>query len=270
VTESQFSAGASEVGSLITITDVTDQEQYRRELERQNERLESFASMLSHDLRNPLSVAAGHLEMAREAQADRPATTSTQSGTAAGDVTTVAEPDHLEIVAESHDRMEALIEDVLTLARQGQPIDETELVDLEDLVGQCWNMVSTGEATLEVETEDRFVEADPERLQQLLENLFRNAIEHGTNGRREALTISVGILEDESGFYVEDDGVGIPEGDRQSVLESGYTTAEGGTGFGLAIVADIASAHDWTVEVTESAEGGARFEFRGVTLDARP
>ncbi len=89
-------------------------------------------------------------------------------------------------------------------------------------------------------------------------------------GRTGRADDSVGILEDESGFYVEDDGVGIPEGHRQSVLESGYTTAEGGTGFGLAIVADIASAHDWTVEVTESADGGARFEMRGVTLDARP
>ncbi|OYR57107.1 hypothetical protein DJ71_26370, partial [Halorubrum sp. E3] len=75
----------------------------------------------------------------------------------------------------------------------------------------------------------------------------------------------VGDLPD--GFYVEDDGPGIPEAERDDVFESGHTTAEDGTGFGLAIVREIVEAHGWSVAVAEGAAGGARFEFTGVDRD---
>jgi signal transduction histidine kinase len=71
----------------------------------------------------------------------------------------------------------------------------------------------------------------------------------------------VGALPD--GFYVEDDGPGIPPDERDDVLKSGFTTSDEGTGFGLAIVCQIADAHDWSVEIVEGSEGGARFEFHG-------
>ncbi len=63
---------------------------------------------------------------------------------------------------------------------------------------------------------------------------------------------------------VEDDGPGIPEADRESVFEAGFSTANEGNGFGLAIVQQIAEAHGWTVTVSESEAGGARFEFTGI------
>jgi signal transduction histidine kinase len=94
----------------------------------------------------------------------------------------------------------------------------------------------------------------------VLENLFRNAIEHG----RSDVTIRVGTLSDETGFYVEDDGPGIPSDTRDEVFEQGYSTADDGTGFGLSIVREIAEAHGWEISATDSAEGGARFEIRGV------
>ena len=150
-----FTADQTRLGQSITFTDITDRERYRSELERQNQRLEQFASMVSHDLRNPLNVATGRLELARED----------------------CDSEHLEIMDTALDRMEALIEDVLTLARQGQPIDETDHVSLSAVVKQCWEVVDTQKATLTVES-DRMIEADPTRLQQLLENLFRNAIDH--------------------------------------------------------------------------------------------
>jgi signal transduction histidine kinase len=65
-------------------------------------------------------------------------------------------------------------------------------------------------------------------------------------------------------IYVADDGCGIPADAREAIFASGYTTAEEGTGFGLAIVGEIVEAHGWTIDVTESTEGGARFEIRGV------
>jgi len=93
-----------------------------------------------------------------------------------------------------------------------------------------------------------------------MENLFRNAIEHGS----EEGTIRVGALADGTGFYVADNGPGIPEDERVDVFESGYSTAEAGTGFGLAIVREITAAHGWEVGVAESHDGGTRFEITGI------
>ena len=103
------------------------------------------------------------------------------------------------------------------------------------------------------------VEADRSRCRQLLENLIRNSVEHVGDG----VSIHVGRLD--GGFYVEDNGPGIDDADREEVFEPGYTTNAGGTGFGLNIVSEIAEAHGWTVEITDSDAGGARFEFTGVT-----
>jgi signal transduction histidine kinase len=207
-----------------------------RQLRRQNERLEEFASVVSHDLRNPLTVARGYLE-------------------ALGDGSAVGE------IRESLDRMETIIEDVLEMARQGGTIEETTPVDLGEAARTAWGNVDTGEATLDVAAEAT-VDADESRFRQLLENLFRNALEHGDAG-----VVRVGPLREDgdlAGLYVEDDGPGIPPEEREDVLEMGYTNSEDGTGFGLAIVAKIADAHGWQPRVTEGSDGGARFEFTGV------
>lgn len=239
LSENPFGADQAQLGRLVTLADISHREQYRRELERQNERLDTFANMISHDLRNPLNVATGRLEFAREE----------------------FDSEDLEAVDRALDRMEELIDDVLTLARQGQPIGETEEVQLESIVEQCWQVVDTAEATLVVDEPLSFM-ADADRLQQLFENLFRNAIEHGGS----EVTISVGPLDRAAGFYVADDGPGIPEPDRDRAFESGYTTNEDGTGFGLTIVKEIAEAHGWTIAATASETGGARFEVTGVEV----
>jgi signal transduction histidine kinase len=242
LTENSFGADRTRLGRLLALTDITHREQYRLELERQNARLEQFAEVVSHDLRNPLNVAEGRLALARE---DR-------------------DSEHLKDAARALSRMDSLVEELLTLARQGQPIEEPEPVTLGAVAGRCWQFVETGAADLAVESDVAFL-ADRDRLQQLLENLFRNAIEHGSG----TATVRVGDLDGEDGFYVADDGEGIPPEKRRRVLESGYSTADEGTGFGLAIVAEIADAHGWTIRVTESRSGGARFEFGEVDVEPR-
>jgi PAS domain S-box-containing protein len=228
----------------------------RERLRRENERLDAFASMVSHDLRNPLAVAEAELQTAREACDDD------------------ALCSHLAEIDRAHDRLNGIVEDVLTMARMGQVVDDEEVapVRLDDVARRAWANVSTDSATLAVETTTSIV-GDQDRLLQVFENLYRNALEHGVGTDHERrgtdaavadLTVHVGDLEDGSGFFVADDGVGIPGGDRETVFEAGYTTADDGTGFGLNIVEDVVEAHGWAVRVTESEWGGARFEILDV------
>lgn len=228
-------------GSLLLLQDITDQRKRQRILERTNERLDQFASVVTHDLRNPLNVAKGRIELAREDDAD----------------------DHLEAVDTALDRMETLIDDVLELARQGQPISETEAVTLSSVARQCWAVIDSHDATLTIDRDCSF-QADNDRLQRLFENLFRNAIEHGGS----EVTIRLGSLSHGGGFYIADDGTGIPEDRRTKVFESGYSTADEGTGLGLSIVEEIVDAHGWNIDVSDSLDGGARFEITAVdTID---
>ncbi|MBB6647053.1 HAMP domain-containing histidine kinase [Halobellus sp. MBLA0160] len=213
----------------------------QEELRSERDRLEEFADIVSHDLRNPLNAASGHLELARDADPE-------------------AVEDHLDRVESALGRMHRILEDTLTLAREGKTAGDTTTVDIGTLTTECWGRVDGIDAELVVE-EAGTIRADPDRLSHVFENLLANAVEHG--GRD--VTVRVGPLGDGDavGFYVEDDGDGIPERERDRVFEKGYS-ADDGTGFGLAIVERIVDAHGWSVRVTEGAAGGARFEITGV------
>lgn len=226
------------------VTDVTERRSHLRELERQNERLDRFASVVSHDLRNPLAVAEGYLQLARE----------------------TGDGEHFDRAADALDRIEELVDDLLELARSGQGVDDVGPVLLSGVVTEAWENVAAGNARLRV-VDDATVRADRNRLCQLAENLFRNALEHGRADERTDMVVSVGTLADGDGFYVEDDGTGIPEDVGDRAFETGVTSADEGTGFGLAIVEEIVAGHDWTVTATEAETGGARFEITGVTTE---
>jgi PAS domain S-box-containing protein len=250
--------GSNMVTALDRVTRTQELRNREQELTEQNRRLETFTSVVSHDLRNPLAVATGHVELAREEAGETPA---------------------LDHAAESLERMDTMIEEILTLARHGETALSPERVELSAVASAAWEMVETGDATLAVEGEQT-ITADRNRIQQLLENLFRNAVEHGSSpdpppGRQDALdhggdgvSVTVGPLDDR-GFYVADDGPGIPADERDAIFDHGYTTTATGTGFGLAIVESIVDAHGGTVSVTESESGGARFEIRNVDVDQR-
>jgi PAS domain S-box-containing protein len=251
-----------------------------RRLEAQNERLSRFASIVSHDLRNPLSVAQGRLKLARTSGDDA----------------------HLDAVADAHDRMGRLVDGLLQLTLT-DGVGETDPLDLSTVARGAWGSVETAAASLVVDA-DRVVHADENRLRQLLENLFRNSVEHGSTAPRSqtrgdrvergstdsrpaagesveresvadrgaddgaAVTVTVGDLP--TGFFVEDDGPGIEPERRSTVFEAGYSTNTEGTGLGLRIVADVAAEHGWTVDVTGGTDGGARFEFTDTDSDADP
>jgi len=236
-----FACGKSRLASeggfgethLYLLTEVTERRRRQRALEAKNDRLDSFAEVLSHDLRNPLSVAAGSAELAREEPA----------------------PEHFDRLDDAHDRMDEIIDTMLTLSRSGQSVADPEVVDIETVVREAWSVIRAPDASLSVAgTAD--IAADPTRLQQLFENLFRNAIEHGGSD----VTVRVGVTE--TGFFVADDGPGIPEDQREAVFTPGTSSATDGTGMGLAIVRTVADGHEWSISVTESESGGARFDVR--------
>jgi PAS domain S-box-containing protein len=220
----------------------------QRQLTRQNTRLEEFASVVSHDLRNPLNVADGRLELAM----------------------TDCDSEHLRQVSRAHDRMAELIDELLTLAREYDMQIDPVLIDLDSFVRSCWSNVDTGPARVDVRF-GRTIRADEARLKRLLENLLRNSVEHATTDDRadadgDGVVITIGALADGAGFYVEDNGPGIPPEKRESIFEYGYSTTSEGTGLGLAIVKQCAEVHGWSINVTEGTDGGARFEITGVDI----
>ena len=260
--------------------DVSALRERERALERERDRLDEFASIVSHDLRNPLQVARSHLEIARDTGGE----------------------DHFDTIERSLRRMETLLEDLLVLAREDGTVDGTEPIDIAALVETCWREDIAGNGSLDLRT-DRTVMAEQSRLRQLFSNLLGNAVEHGSTspdsqarqdalehgspeqsvsrdcaagpgvgegeppGSTDGVEITVGDLP--GGFYVADDGPGIPAEEREQVFESGYSTSDDGTGFGLSIVAEIAEAHGWAVDVVDADGGGARFEITGVDVVER-
>ena len=272
------------VGAILQ--DYTDQHRYERQLVRQNDRLREFTSIISHDLRNPLSVVSGRIDLARE----------------------TGEEEHLAAAEEAIERMESYLVDLLVLARQGQLVGRTELVDLAEAARDAWFVARERDpdAVLELPGRSKRVSADRARLRELLENLSLNRVVHGSTSPRSrahedsvehsstgnralpddvvepcstggpaesesggngdcagttpSVTVTVGPLED--GFYVADDGPGFGETDRGRAFEHGFTTSQDGTGFGLSIVEAICRAHGWDIDPVDGP--GARFELTGI------
>lgn len=224
---------------LAIARDVSEEKAYREQLEARNESLRKFSNIVSHDLRNPLNVAQGRLQLAQEA----------------------CETEHHDAIGQSLDRMEQLIDDLLVLSHEGAELGEQEVVDLGDLASDCWDIVESDTAQLCVNI-DRSVYADRSRLQQVLENLFRNAIEHGGSN----VTVTFGELPSGDGFYIEDSGDGIPPEAEDQLFDTGFSTNPDGTGFGLNIAREVVEAHGWDIDTTNGSVSGARFEVYNVSF----
>ncbi|WP_170155572.1 ATP-binding protein [Halopiger aswanensis] len=229
---------------LVGITfDITALKHQATELEALRDRFDRFASNVRHELKNPLQVASGHLELGRK----------------------TGDGESLAHAATALERIEEVLNDLESIATDeaGDPAERTRT--LEDLVEDVWTVLRTDAATLENEFPPSARTATgTETLRPVFENLFKNALTHGEPD----VTVRIGPLED--GFYVEDTGPGIPESEREAVLEAGYTTASEGDGMGLTLVADVCNQRGWTLEIGRSPEGGARFEITNCPLIREP
>jgi PAS domain S-box-containing protein len=220
------------------ITDLTEREQA---LKRERDRLDEFASVVAHDLRNPLNVAKGRIALARRTD----------------------DAEHLDAADAALERIDRITENVLRLARHGRDIGPLESVSIQSAVDSAWSLVADDADHAELYYRDDElalieIEADYDRLCHLLENLLRNAIVHGG----EAVTVTVETIN--GGFAIEDDGPGIPEKQREAMFSADRSTVDRERRFGLRIVERVADAHGWDIRVTDGADGGARFEITGV------
>jgi signal transduction histidine kinase len=204
----------------------------QRELDRERQRLEELRSLVSHDLRNPINIAAGRLDL----------------------VSTECESEHISHVESALKRLESLADEGLLFVKAGRELDGHSALALQSIAEDCWRLIDDPDASLSVEPST--VYAEPERLRMLLNQLFENSVVHTEH----PVTVSVGPRADERGFYVADDGPGIPADERAHVFDRGYTTVPERDGHGLALVEEIAGALGWAVELTEAS--GTRLEIR--------
>lgn len=223
-------------------TDITEQKRREQQLRTQKQDLEELADVLSHDLRNPLSVAKGYTDLLLED----------------------GEPaDEVEQIADALDRIDQILEDTVTATLQNNDeTGSTEVMPFSDVLRLAWESVPTSDAKLVLPAPEWKIRAHEGRLAQLIENLVRNAVDHV--GRD--VTVRIGILEDAIGFYVEDDGPGLPETIKVQLETPSGLTRERGQGYGLQIVERITDEHGWELHITDAESGGARFEFHGASV----
>ncbi len=219
-------------------------------LEEGRTRERRFVSDASHELRSPIAIIRQHAEVAGA----HPETTSTR--------------DLASLVLSENARLQSLVEDLLLLARMDEYGSDNGLepVDLDDIVLVHMDRIRAvnGRASDPSGISAGRVTGDRRQLDRLVANLVDNAMRYSKN----EIAVSLRENDGEVVLTVDDDGPGIPPGDRRRIFERFVRLDEardrdsGGAGLGLAIVAEVARKHGGVARATDSPLGGSRFEVR--------
>ena len=226
-------------GVLILLHDVT--EQHRNE-----ERRKEFVANVSHELRTPLTNVRSYAETIRDAGDDIPRD---------------MENNFLDIIITETDRMTHIVQDLLTLSRLDA--GSTEMVftrfpfhdAIESVVrSNSLNAKQRGhELTYVPEGELPLITGDRSRLEQVMMNILGNAIKYTPDGGH--IRVTAGAGPDTAWMEVRDDGIGIPEKDRERIFDRFYrvdkarSRESGGTGLGLSIAREIVQRHHGTISL---------------------
>ena len=232
---------------------VAQLERQNRELARSNAELDSFASIASHDLAQPLQVVAGYLELL-QTQYDGVLDERGRRWVAAA--------------VANMERMRVLVRDILHFARIGSAGGAAGAADLGQLCHEAVDALSAAIAERDaVVTIGALptVSGDSTQLRQVFQNLIANAIKFVAPGVRPEVSVGAEATEDGWRLWVLDNGVGVEPGMREHVFEM-FTrappTEAGGTGLGLAICWKLVARHGGTVWIENNPAGsGARFCF---------
>jgi signal transduction histidine kinase len=229
------------------------QEELIQELENRNAEMESFTYTVSHDLKSPLITVSGFLYLLKEDIRE-------------GDVRKM-EAD-LERIDKAVVMMGKLLDDLLELSRVGRIVNEPEIVDLNQLIGQVleglWKSIQTIRITIVVEENMPKVRVDKTRIGQVFQNLIENAIKF--RGDQQEPRIEIGCLNraGETVFFVRDNGIGIDPKHHEMVFELFHRldTRVEGTGIGLALVKRIVEIHEGRIWFESEGKGqGTTFYF---------
>jgi signal transduction histidine kinase len=212
----------------------------------------AFISDAGHELRTPITIIRGHLDVMGDDPQDRRET--------------------LELVGDELDRMGRLVNDLLLLAKATRPdFLQPETVDLEDLTRELFTKASAlaeRDWRLAAIGTGRIV-ADRQRLTQALMNLSQNAVTHTHDG--DAVELGSDLENGNVRLWVRDTGPGVPEHDQARIFERfvrlDRSPSGEGTGLGLAITQAVAEAHGGRVELDSRPGDGARFT---VTIPTEP
>ena len=211
-----------------------------------------FVSDASHELRSPITTIRQHAEVA------------------------LAHPDRLtaqelaDVVLAEQTRMQSLVEDLLLLARADERMPPSRApIDLDDLAfeeGHRLRATTSKRVDMSGVGAAR-VQGDADALHRVLRNLGENAARYASS----RVDIALADLGDDVVLTVDDDGPGIPESERERVLQrfvrldEARSRDDGGSGLGLSIVDEVVRAHGGSMSITQSPLGGTRIE---VTLPA--
>lgn len=225
---------------LVTHTNITSHKLAELRADARAEQLETILNVLTHDLRNPLNIIDGYVEMLGAEVDDN---------------------DALKNIDHAVTRIAEITDATLTFTKSGA-LSNSEPLSVGNLAQTVWKTVATADATLIIE-DSRKIIGDRRLLLGMFENLFRNAIEHAGSH----CTVILGALE--TGFYVEDDGPGIPQSVREKAVQADYST-RGTGGLGLALVYAVVTAHGGNLTITDAANGGARLECTNFDIPPDP
>jgi signal transduction histidine kinase len=237
LSKSELTAGQTTIGQALILTDVTDVERQRRQIQRQQAQFDDFAEAITHELRNTLSIVRGSLEAA-EMRVD-------------GDTDRSGE-EHIETALETTDRMTSIVGDLSTLARFARAVDETEPIAVGEVAREAWDARHGEDGRLTVDR-DATVAADQTRLELLFERLFEFAVANKAT--------DVVVDATEAAIVVTDDGTPLAEDQVSKAFAYGEAVPSASSGMALPVVRTIAESHGWHVTVNTSYTDGVRLRI---------